>query len=76
MERNSEGWIKVHLAVDMETRESVAFEMVEEETDDSEIVEPLLKDIKIKDALMDRAYDAKSVFTYLKKKGVSKPGVR
>ncbi len=40
------------------------------------MVEPLLKDIKIEDALMDGAYDKKSVFTYLRKKGVIKPGVK
>ncbi len=32
--------------------------------------------VKIKDALMDGGYDKKSVFTYLKKKGISKPGVK
>ncbi len=40
------------------------------------MVEPLLKDIKIEDALMDGAYDKKSVFAYLRKKGLIKPGVK
>ncbi|MDM7913022.1 MAG: IS5 family transposase [Methanotrichaceae archaeon] len=70
------GWIKVHLAVDVETRKPVAFEITDEKTADHEMVEPLLEDVKIKDALMDGAYDKKSVFTYLKKKGISKPGVK
>ncbi len=70
------GWIKVHLAVDVETRRPVAFEITDEKTGDHEMVEPLLKDIKIRDALMDGAYDKKKVFAYLKKKGVSKPGVK
>lgn len=70
------GWIKVHLAVDVETRKPVAFEITDEKTGDHEMVEPLLKDLKIEDALMDGAYDKKSVFAYLKKKGISKPGVK
>ncbi len=70
------GWIKVHLAVDVETRKLVAFEITDEKTGDHEMVEPLLDDLKIEDALMDGGYDKKSVFAYLKKKGISKPGIK
>lgn len=70
------GWIKVHLAVDVETRKPVAFEITNETIADNEMVEPLLNGIKVKDALMDGGYDKKSVFAYLKKKGISKPGIK
>ncbi len=64
------GWIKIHLDVDVETRKPIAFEITDEKTRDYEMVEPLLDDIKIEDALMDEGYDKKSVFAYLKKKGI------
>lgn len=41
------GLIKVHPAVDVETRKPVAFEITDEKTADHEMVEPLLKDVKI-----------------------------
>lgn len=70
------GWIKVHLVVDVETRKPAAFEITDEKTGDHEMVEPLLEDLKIEDVLMDGAYDKKSFFAYLKKKGISKLGVK
>jgi hypothetical protein len=75
-ETKRRGWIKVHLAVDVATRKPVAFEITDEKTGDPEMVEPLLENIKINDALMDGAYDTESVFAYLNKKGINKPGIK
>jgi transposase len=70
------GWIKVHIAVDVETKKLVAIEIADERKTDHQMVEPLLEDIKFEDALMDGAYDKESVFEFLKQKGVEQPGIK
>jgi hypothetical protein len=70
------GWIKVHIAVDVETRRPITFEITDERITDQEMVEPLLKDIRLKDALMDGAYDKERVFKFMKDKGVAMPGIK
>jgi len=46
------------------------------DTSDSEVLRPLLKDINIKEALMDGAYDTNDAFDFLKEKGVDCPGIK
>jgi hypothetical protein len=70
------GWIKVHVAVDIETRRPITFEITDERITDQEMVKPLLIDIKLKDSLMDGAYDKEEVFKLLKEKGVNLPGIK
>ena len=70
------GWIKVHVAVDVETRRPITFEITDERITDQDMVKPLLTDIKLKDSLMDGAYDKKEVFKFLKEKGVAMPGIK
>jgi hypothetical protein len=70
------GWIKVHIAVDVETRRPITFEITDERITDQEMVEPLLKDIRLKDALMDGAYDKERVFKFVKDKGVAMPSIK
>ena len=70
------GWIKVHIAADIETRRPVTFEITDERVTDQEMVKSLLKDIKLKDALMDGAYDKEKVFKFMKEKGVTMPGIK
>jgi hypothetical protein len=70
------GWIKAHVAVDVETRRPITFEITDERITDQEMVKPLLKDIKLKDALMDGAYDKEDVFGLMKEKGVAMPGIK
>jgi len=69
------GWIKIHLAVDVETKKPVAFEITDERVSDHKMVKPLLKDIKMKDTLMDTGYDKEEVYKFLEEKGVKKPGI-
>ena len=38
--------------------------------------EPLLKDINVKDALLDCAYNTEDAFKFFKRKGVDPPGSR
>ena len=70
------GWIKVHVAVDVETRRPITFEITDERITDQDMVKPLLTDIKLKDSLMDGAYDKEEVFKFLKEKGVAMPGIK
>jgi hypothetical protein len=70
------GWIKVHVAVDVETRRPITFEITDERITDQDMVKPLLTDIELKDSLMDGAYDKEEVFKFLKEKGVAMPGIK
>ncbi len=70
------GWIKVHIAVDVETRRPITFEITDERTTDQEMVKPLLQDVKLKDSLMDGAYDKEEVFKFMKGKGIAMPGIK
>lgn len=51
-------------------------EVTDERTTDHEMLEPLLKDINVKDALLDCAYDTEDVFKFFKRKGVDPPGIK
>jgi len=42
------GWIKVHIAVDVESRKPVAFEITDETVTDHEMVKPLLTTLRLK----------------------------
>ena len=70
------GWIKVHVAVDVETRRPITFEITDERITDQDMIKPLLTDIKLKDSLMDGAYDKEEVFKFIKEKGVAMPGIK
>jgi hypothetical protein len=70
------GWLKVHIAVDVESKKLLSIEVTNETTGDSEVLRPLLKDLNIKDGLMDGAYDTKDAFNFLKEKGVDCPGIK
>jgi len=70
------GWIKLHIAVDVETRKPVTFEITDERTADHEMAKPLLEKINLEDSLMDGAYDKEEVFKFLKEKGVNLPGIK
>jgi len=69
-------WIKVHVAVDVETRRPITFEITDERTSDQVMVKPLLDKVKVKDALMDGAYDKEDVFKFMKGKSVKMPGIK
>ncbi|MFW3145903.1 MAG: transposase [Thermoplasmatota archaeon] len=67
------GWIKVHIAVDVNKKELVAVEVSDHRTNDDKLFKKLMKQCKenlpgarIKRVLADSAYDKKSIFSYLK----------
>jgi len=70
------GWLKVHVAVDVESKRLLSLEVTEEDTSDSEVLRPLLKDINIEEGLMDGAYDTNDAFEFMKSKGVDCPGIK
>jgi len=53
------GWLKVHVAIDVESKKLLSIEVTKETTADSEVLRPLLKGLNIKEGLMDGAYDTK-----------------
>jgi hypothetical protein len=70
------GWLKVHVAVDVESKRLLSLEVTEEDTSDSEVLRPLLKDVNIDEGLMDGAYDTNDAFEFMKSKGVDCPGIK
>ena len=58
------GWLKVHVAVDVESKRLLSMEVTEEDTSDSEVLRPLLKDVNIEEGLMDGAYDTNDAFEF------------
>ena len=70
------GWIKVHIAVDVKTKELLAIEVTDEKTADCEMLKPLLEDIDLKDILADGAYDNEDAFKFSERKGIGPPGIK
>jgi len=70
------GWLKVHVAVDVESKRLLSLEVTEEDTSDSEVLRPLLEDVNIEDALADGAYDTNDAFEFMKSKSVDYPGIK
>jgi len=74
--KTHKGWLKVHVAVDVESKKLLSIEVTEEDTADSEVLRPLLKDINVKEGLMDGAYDTNDAFNLMAEKGVNCPGIK
>jgi hypothetical protein len=70
------GWLKVHVAVDVESKKLLSIEVTEEKVADSEVLRPLLKDVNVEDGLMDGAFDTNDAFNFMKEKGVDCPGIK
>ncbi|KXB03192.1 hypothetical protein AKJ45_02275 [candidate division MSBL1 archaeon SCGC-AAA261F19] len=70
------GWIKVHVAVDVENKRLLSIEVTDEKTGDSKMFEPLIDDLNLEDCLGDGGYDSREVFKILEEKGVGPPGVK
>ena len=70
------GWLKVHVAVNVGSKRLLSMEVTEENTLDSEVLRPLLKDVNIEEGLMDGTYDTSDAFEFMKSKGVDCPGIK
>ena len=64
------GWLKVHVAVDVESKRLLSLEVTEENISDGEVLRPLLKDVNFEDALADGAYDTNDAFEFMKSNSV------
>ena len=71
------GWIKVHLAVDVKTKEIAAIEVTDERVSDGSKFNSLVNQAeenlsgrKIEEALGDGAYDRREIFDHLRQKGI------
>ena len=70
------GWVKVHIAVDVKTKELLSIEVTDEKTADQKVFKPLVKNLNPKNCLADGAYDYHEVFKLLEEKGVGPPGIK
>ncbi len=72
--RRRRGWIKIHFAVDVETKQIVAYEVTDEQTHDNKVfkdlVEKSCEKAKVKRVLADKAYDSYENFEFLQSKGI------
>lgn len=83
--QNKKGYLKIHVAVDIKTKEILALEVTDEKVHDGRMLRKLvnrvihssseLTPIKIKSALADGAYDSNSNFRYLEENGIM-PGIK
>jgi hypothetical protein len=71
--KRRQGWLKVHVAVDVESKRLLSMEVIEEDTSDSEVLRPLLEDIIFMEGLMDGAYDTNDAFEFIESNGVECP---
>jgi len=84
--QNKRGYLKIHVAVDIKTKEILALEVTDEKIHDGKMLRKLVnhvldssnsrgpRKIKIKSVLADGAYDSNTNFRYLEEKGI-KPGI-
>jgi len=74
---NKKGYLKIHVAVDIETKEILALEVTDEKVHDGKVIKQLIEqvlnnnhNIKIKSFIGDGAYDSNENFKYLKEKRI------
>jgi len=83
--QSKKGYLKIHVAVDIKTKEILALEVTDEKVHGGRMLRKLvnrvinssseLNTIKIKSALADGAYDSNSSFRYLEENGIV-PGIK
>ncbi len=82
--RNKKGYLKIHVAVDIKTKEILALEVTDEKVHDGRMLKKLVSNVsdsrepntvKIKSVLADGAYDSNANFQYLEDKKIT-PGIK
>ena len=77
--RRRKGYLKIHLAVDVETKQILALEVTDDRVADSDRFEPLVEGARrvanVVKMLGDGAYDSKEAFDYLEAKSIA-AGIR
>jgi hypothetical protein len=61
--------------IDVESKRLFSLEVTEENTSDSEVLRPLLKDVNFEGALEDGAYDTNDTFEFMKLDCSDCPGI-
>ncbi len=76
------GYLKIHVAVNIKTKEILALEVTDEKVHDGKVMKQLVEqvlennhNVKIKSILGDGAYDSNENFKYLQKKKI-RPGIK
>jgi len=71
------GYLKIHVAVNIKTKEIIALEVTDEKVHDGKVIKQMIEqvlnnnhNIKIKSFLGDGAYDSNENFKYLKDKRI------
>ena len=68
------GFIKIHLAVDVKTRQILSMEVTKEDVPDGRMLKPLVEEASskanVEKAIGDGAFDTKENFRYLDEKGI------
>ena len=72
--RRRRDFLKIHIAVDVETKQIVAMEVTDERTGDGRMLKPLVeqaeKHFRVIKAICDGAYDSRFNFTFLEERGI------
>jgi hypothetical protein len=81
--KNKKGYLKIHVAVDIKTKEILALEVTDEKVHDSKLMKNLVEgvlnnnhNIKIKSFIGDGAYDSNENFKYLKEEKRIQPIIK
>ncbi|MFI5406896.1 MAG: IS5 family transposase [Nitrososphaerales archaeon] len=76
--QNRKGYLKIHVAVNIKTKEILALEVTDEKVHDGKILKKLVNNVldnqdmkKIKSVLADGAYDSNTNFKYLQEKKIT-----
>lgn len=68
------GWVKLHIAVNVRTKEILSVRLTDERVHDCEVAEPLIREasqrVHLVKVLADGAYDSKELFNLLQQLGV------
>lgn len=79
MRKRRKGYVKIHVAVDIKTKQAVSLEVTDDKTDDGEKLKPLVRKAQrkviIKRALGDGGYDTHANFEFLAGGGIE-PGIK
>jgi len=74
---SKKGYLKIHVAVDIKTKEILALEVTDEKVHDGKVIKQLIQqvlnnnhNVKIKSFIGDGAYDSNENFKYLKEKRI------
>jgi len=80
--QNRKGYLKIHVAVNIKTKEILALEVTDEKVHDGKLLKKLVDNVldnqdkmKIKSVLADGAYDSNSNFRYLEENEIV-PGIK